>query len=111
MARSISPGSRTSTGRKSTPSDGAGPDCAELAGAGRYGRFSKDRRARHAGHDLFEQLQPFPGDGIFEIGEARGVAARARQALDVASADRVGDNREHDRNGTGRLISWPVACR
>jgi hypothetical protein len=64
--------------------------------------FSKDRRPRHAGRNLFEQLQPFPGNGIFEVGKARGVAAWARQALDEAGADRVGDNREHERNGAGR---------
>ena len=31
------------------------------------------------------------------------IAARPRQAVDVAGADRVGDSRKHNRNGAGRL--------
>jgi hypothetical protein len=40
-------------------------------------------------------LAPKP---IFERGEAGGVAARAGQALHEAGADRVRDEREHDRH-------------
>ncbi len=32
-----------------------------------------------------------------------GVATRPRQAIDEAGADRIGDDREHDRHGTGHL--------
>src|SRR5207249_1311636 len=52
---------------------------------------------------LPEQFKPFPADRIFEISKARDIAARARQALDVAGADRVSNNREHDRNSSGNL--------
>ena len=91
MARSISPASRTSTGLNSTPNDGAAAWIrAELAAPGGYGRIPKDRRSRHAGRDLFEQLQPFPADAVFEIRETGGVAARPRQAIDKAGADRIG---------------------
>src|SRR5262249_39705324 len=39
---------------------GYGLDDTELGGTGWYGGISKDRHARHAWRDLFEQLQPFP---------------------------------------------------
>ena len=39
--------------------------------------------------------------------ETGGVAARPRQALDEAGADRIGDVREHDRHGAGRLLQRP----
>ena len=35
--------------------------------------------------------------------KAGGVAARPRQAIDEAGADRIGDVHEHDRHGAGRL--------
>ena len=80
-----------------------GLDDGELADPGGYGGIPKDRRARHARRDLLEQLQPFPAQAVFELHEAGGVAARPRQALDEAGADRIGDIREHDRHGAGRL--------
>ena len=103
-ARSISPASRTLIGLTSTPSDGATDWMArELADPGRYGGIPKDRRSRHARRDLLEQFQPFPAQAVFELHEAGGVAARPRQAIDEAGADRIGDDREHDRHGAGRL--------
>ena len=45
---------------------------------------------------MLEQFQPFPADAVFQIDKSRGVAARARQALDEAAADRIGDVYEHD---------------
>ena len=51
----------------------------------------KDRRSRHAGRDLLEQLQPFSAHAVFELGKAGGVAARPCQARDEAGADRVDD--------------------
>ena len=42
-----------------------GLNYAELGGSGRYSRFAKDRRPRHAGRDLFKQFQPFSGDAVF----------------------------------------------
>src|SRR5262245_43770502 len=53
--------------------------------------------------DVLQRFQPFGRVGVFEVGKAGGVAARTRQAVDEAGADRVGDKREHDRNGPGRL--------
>ena len=78
-------------------------DRAELARSGRYGRIAQDRRSRYARGNVLEQLQPFPGDGIFEVAKAGDIAAGPRQAIDVAGPDRVGDDREHDRHAAGRL--------
>ena len=44
---------------------------------------------------------------IFEQDEAGRVAARPRQAVDEAGADRIGDNHEHDRHSAGRLQQRP----
>ena len=73
----------------------------------RDGGIPKDRRSRHAGRDLLEQLQPFPAQAVFERHETGGVAARPRQAVDEAGADRIADDREHDRHGAGRLQQRP----
>src|SRR5262249_3351088 len=90
MPRSISPVLRTLIGLTSTPSDGA------TAWMAANCRIPKDCRSRHARRDLLEQFQPFPADAVFQIDKSRGVAARARQALDEAAADRIGDVYEHD---------------
>jgi hypothetical protein len=50
--------------------------------------------------DLFEQLQPFAAQIVFEHAEAGRVAARAREALDEPGTDRVGKHRKYDRHGT-----------
>jgi hypothetical protein len=68
-----------------------------------YGGVPKDGCARHARCDLLEQFQPFSTDGVFELDKSGGVAARPRQTIDEAGADRVGDNHEHDRDSAGRL--------
>jgi hypothetical protein len=92
------------TGLNSTPSDGATDlDRAELADPGCYGGIPKDGRSRHARLDLFEQLQPFPGQAVFERYETGGVAARPRQAVDEAGTDRIDDEREHNWHGASRL--------
>src|SRR5262249_16687489 len=83
-----------------------GLDYAELARSGRDGRFSKDRRSRHTGCNLFEQLQPFRSDAVFEYEKTGGIAAPPPQAIDVAGADGIADIREYDRNGAGRLQQW-----
>ena len=91
MARSISPASRTSTGFNSTPSDGATAwIAANWPIPSADGAIPKDRRSRHAWRDLLEQFQPFRAHAVFERGEAGGVAARPRQAVDEAGADRIG---------------------
>ena len=80
-----------------------GLDYGELADPFGDGGIAKDRRVRHAGRDLFEQLQPFRADAVFELGKTGDVAARPRQARDEAGADRIRGLREHDRHGAGRL--------
>jgi hypothetical protein len=55
----------------------------------------------------FEQLQPFPEHAEFGRGKTSGVAARPRQAVDVAGADRVDRRYEHDRHGAARLLQHP----
>ena len=84
-----------------------GLDYAKLANSGGCGGIPKNRHSRHARRDLLEQLQPFPADAVFEIHEPGGVAARPRQAVDEAGADRIDDDREHDRHGAGRLQQRP----
>ncbi len=107
-ARSISPASRMLTGLTSTLSDGATawmtPNWLVPVA---LGGIPKDRRPRHARRDLLEQLQPFPAHAVFERHETGGVAARPRQAVDEAGGDRIGDDREHDRHGAGRLQQRP----
>src|SRR5262249_39698720 len=48
-------------------------------------------------------LQPFTAKAVFKRGKAGGVAARLREAIDKACADRVSDQREHDWHAAGRL--------
>ena len=51
------------------------------AGRSRRGcRTAKHRRARDLRRDLLEQLQPFPADAVFEIGETGDVASRPRKS-------------------------------
>ena len=80
-----------------------GLDDGKLAGAGALGGIPKDRRSRHAWCGLLEQFQPFRAQTEFETNKACGVAARPRQAVDEAGADRIDDDREHDRHRAGRL--------
>src|SRR5262245_22048912 len=53
--------------------------------------------------DLLEQLQPFSAKAVLGNHETGGVAAWARQALDIAGGDRIVGDRKHDRHGAGRL--------
>ena len=62
-----------------------------------------DRRPAHRRRDLLEHLQLFPADRGFKILEPRNVSTRMRQARDEAASNRIGHNREHDRNAAGRL--------
>jgi hypothetical protein len=39
--------------------------------------------------------------------KSSGVAARPRQAIDEARADRITEDREHDRHCAGCLQQWP----
>src|SRR5262245_65311496 len=78
-------------------------DGAELTDPLGYGAITQDRRSRHAGRNLFEQLQPFRAHAVLERGKTGGVAAWPRQTRDQATADRISDLRKHDRHGPGRL--------
>jgi hypothetical protein len=69
-----------------------------------YRKIPKYRYLRHPRRDLFDQFKPLPAYAIFERSKAGDVAARPRQAIDQTRADRVGDNREHDRHRAGRLL-------
>ena len=99
-------------GLTSNPADGAAVWIAPnwpvpLVKAG----IAKHGYPRHAGRDLSEQLQPFGADAVFEQHETGGVATRPRQAVDEAGADRIGDDREHDRHRAGCLQQRPRGCR
>src|SRR5262249_37528560 len=74
---------------------GAAPGC--LAGSW------SNRRSRHGGGDLFEQLQPFTADAIFVNRKTGGVAPRPRQAFDEAGPNRIRGPRKHDWHGASRL--------
>ena len=64
-------------------------------------RVAKHRDPGHTWRDLFQQFQPFSAEGVFRSHEAGDVAARLRQALDEASADRIGDPHEDHRHRVG----------
>src|SRR6516164_7274129 len=89
---------------------GRGLDRAELAGPGRYTKTLKEPHSLYAGRDLLEQLQPFPTDAVFIQHETSSVAARLREAIDEAGADRFGNLDEHDRHGTSRPQQRPRGC-
>src|SRR5262249_49202182 len=77
---------------------------AQLSCPAALGGIPQYRYPRHARRDLFEQLQPFPADAVFEQEETGGVAARPRQAFDKISADRIDEVGEHDRGGVPYLL-------
>src|SRR6516225_7641772 len=68
---------------------------AELGGSDGNGGIVDDSRPRHLWRDLLEQFQPFAAETVFERHEAGHVAARPRQAIGEARADRIGDGRKH----------------
>jgi hypothetical protein len=100
MARSISPAVSYSDGAQLHPERRrCGLDYGVLADPGSYTRVPKDRRKLQQGHDLFEQLEPFRAQAVFEKREAGGVAARPRQTFNEARADWVDEIHEHNRDG------------
>jgi hypothetical protein len=56
--------------------------------------------------DLLEQFQPFSANGIFEEFKSRNVAAGAGEAIDVADADRVGNDHKYNRYAAGRQLMY-----
>src|SRR5262249_3173856 len=55
------------------------------------------------GWDLFEQVQPFRAQTVFEHYKASGVAAGLSQAFYKPRADGVGHAHKYDRHGSGCL--------
>src|SRR5262245_5617612 len=82
-------------------------ECAELAGAGAYSWIAKHRHLRHGRRYLLEQLQPFRAHAVFKRCKAGNVAARLRQAIDEARADRIGYLCEHNWHGARRVHQRP----
>ena len=111
-ARSISPASRRLTGLTSIPTDGATdwmmanwPMPAVMSG-------SRRTAARVTpGAVCLSSSSHFPAQVVFELKKAGHIAARPRQIIDEAGADRIGDLHEHDRHGAGRLQQRPHGRR
>src|SRR5262245_20571963 len=78
-------------------------DHRELADAGPARWVTEHCHTRHAGRNLLEQFQPFPGEAVFKLSEAGSVAARPRHAFDKSRTDWIDDLRKHDREGTRHL--------
>ena len=107
-ARSISGTSRTLIGTTSIPSDGA-TAWITPNWAGPVGMVGSRRTATRVtlGAICLSSSSHFPAHAVFPIHETGGVAARPRQTLDEAGADRIGDDREHDRHRAGSLQQRP----
>jgi hypothetical protein len=67
-------------------------------------RIQQIRSARDARNDVLEDLDPLAGQRRLEVGEARDVAARMRQAGNETAADRLGNGYEHDRDRAGLAL-------
>jgi hypothetical protein len=85
-------------------------DRCKQARSGGDGGIPNNRHSRHAGRNLFEQLQPFPTHAKFVSSKTGSVAARPRQAGDPAAADRIDHRYEYDRHGAARLLQRPHGC-
>src|SRR6516225_1033676 len=70
-----------------------GLDDGELTDTGGYGGVAKDSCSRRLRRDLFKQCRPFSAQAVFEYHESSRVAARPRQALDIAGTDRIRNER------------------
>src|SRR5262245_11630493 len=66
--------------------------------------LEQDAYRGHARSDILQQLEPFRAKAEIIAGESGDVAARPRETLDEATADRVEDLHEHDRNRPGLLL-------
>jgi hypothetical protein len=82
-------------------------DDSELADSLSSASLSENSRARHAWRNLLEHLEPFRADAVFIRGKTGDVAARPRQTVDEARANRIGHDREHNRHGACRTVQWP----
>ena len=83
----------------------------EHTDAGGYCRVANDCGSSHDRRDLFEQLEPFPGEAVLDRREPGGVAAGSRKAIDKPGADRVSDQYKHNRHRPGRIQQWSYGRR
>jgi len=67
-------------------------------------RVPNDRDAAQLRDSLFEELDALSAELGKAEGEPRHVAARLREILDEAGADRIADRDHHDRNGLRRVL-------
>src|SRR2546423_9494982 len=95
-ARSISPASRMLIGFTSTLSDGATAWMAANSLVPEPWVASRRIAARVTLGAICLSSSSLPADAVFERHETGGLAARPRQAVDKAGADRIGDDRYHD---------------
>jgi hypothetical protein len=84
-----------------------GLDRAKLAGSCGRSWVSHDCCSGHTRSNLFEQLQPLPAQAVFELHKSGGVTAWAREIVDEAAADRVGDDHEYDGHGVRHFQQGP----
>src|SRR5262249_29284905 len=78
-----------------------GLDGTELPRPGDDGRIPKDRYSRHVWRNLLEKFEPFNAHAVFEQNETGRIAARPRQTIHEASADRIDSYHEHYGHGWG----------
>ena len=85
-----------------TPSAGAAAATASTNTC--CGRASADMMTKTrvmSGSDLLEKFQPFAGDRRLVHADPGGIAAGPAETGDKTARHRIGDMREHDRNGAG----------
>src|ERR1700693_735046 len=68
----------------------------------RKNRYLTDKR-----RSFLENFHPFSGDGRIKIGETGDISGRPRVAGDKATADRIGNLGEHDRNFLCERLQHP----
>src|SRR5262249_43465237 len=102
MARSISAASRTEIGLTSTPTDRT-TDWIMANWPIPAGRVGSQRTAARVtpGAISLSSSSHFPLKPYFERHKAGRIATRARQTLDEAGADWIGDEHKYDWHGAG----------
>jgi hypothetical protein len=73
----------------------------ELADAQRHFGIEHVCDPKETGHARFEELHPFAGEGRLVWYEAGDIPTGPRQARDEAPANRIANNRKHDRDRSG----------
>ena len=103
MARSISPVPRADGAHVYAERRCRGLNYGKLADLG-DGSIPQHRHPFYARRDLFEQLQPFCADAVFERRKTSDVAPWVREAVNKAGADRIRHQHENDRHGASYLL-------